>query len=57
MAQATGPPQFEIFAESETKPFLKVVDAQSTFVPNNEGAVDRLILHQNGQPIPGKKIK
>jgi hypothetical protein len=30
-AQATGQEKFEIFAESETKFFLKVVDAQLEF--------------------------
>lgn len=32
MAQATGQFKFELFPESETKFFLKVVDAKVTFV-------------------------
>jgi D-alanyl-D-alanine-carboxypeptidase/D-alanyl-D-alanine-endopeptidase len=40
--QATAQPRFEVFAESESEFFLKVVDAQITFV------TDGLILHQNG---------
>jgi CubicO group peptidase (beta-lactamase class C family) len=54
MAQATGQNKFEIFAESETKFFYKVVDAQIEFVSAN-GAVDSMILYQGGQKIPGKK--
>jgi len=56
-AQATGQPQFELFAKSENTFFLKVVDAQVEFVKNDKGEVDQLILHQNGRDIPGKKIK
>jgi murein DD-endopeptidase len=46
--QATDQPEFEIFAESQTKFFLTVVDAQITFVKNEKGEVTHLILHQNG---------
>jgi len=49
-AQATGQPRFEIFPESQTKFFYKVVDAQLTF----DG--DSLTLHQNGANMPGKKL-
>jgi len=40
--QATGQGKYPIFPESQTKFFLKVVDAQVTF------AADHLILHQGG---------
>ncbi len=56
-AQATGQPKFEIFAESETKFFLKVVVASIEFNKNEKGEVTGLILHQNGQGMPGKKIE
>jgi CubicO group peptidase (beta-lactamase class C family) len=56
MTQATGQPKFELFPESETKFFLKVVDAQVTFVKDDKGAVTRLILHQGGDQT-AKKIK
>jgi CubicO group peptidase (beta-lactamase class C family) len=49
MAQATGQQKIEIFPESETKFFAKVLDAQITFVKEG-GAVTHLILTQNGQP-------
>src|SRR6266511_3325779 len=56
MTQATGQPKFELFPESETKFFLKVVDAQVTFVKDDKGAVTHLILHQGGDQ-KAKKIK
>jgi murein DD-endopeptidase MepM/ murein hydrolase activator NlpD len=46
--QATNQPEFDLFAESETKFFLTVVDAQISFVKNDKGEVTHLILHQNG---------
>jgi CubicO group peptidase (beta-lactamase class C family) len=49
--QATAQPRFPIFAESDSTFFLKVVDAQITFRP------DGLVLHQNGQHIPGRKVR
>ncbi len=55
MLQATGQPKFEIFAESEEKFFLKVVDAQITFVRGAEGLVTELILHQGGANQHAKK--
>ena len=56
-AQATDQPRFQIFAESPTDFFYKVVDAQITFVKDDKGSVTQLIMHQGGQNIPGKKIK
>ena len=46
----------EIFPESETEFFLKIVDAQITFVKNDKGKVTGLILHQGGQDTPANKI-
>ena len=57
LAQATGQPQVELFPESETKFFLRVVDAQITFVRNEQGQVTGLILHQGGRDMPGRKIR
>lgn len=56
-SQATGQPRVEIFPESETKYFLKVTDAQITFVKDAQGTVAQLMLHQGGMDIPAKKIK
>jgi CubicO group peptidase (beta-lactamase class C family) len=55
MAQATGQPKFPLFAESETKFFLKVVDAEVEFFKNEKGEVTHLILHQGGQDQKGTK--
>lgn len=56
MTQATGQPKVEIFPESETRFFFKVVDAQVTFVKDERGVVTHLILHQGGDQT-AKKIK
>lgn len=45
--QLTGQPRFEVFPESGTKYFYRVVDAQITFGRSDDGAVDHLVLHQN----------
>jgi len=50
-AQATAQPRFAIFAESDSTFFLKAVDAQLTF------RADGLVLHQNGQHVPGRKVQ
>jgi CubicO group peptidase (beta-lactamase class C family) len=48
MAQATGQPKVEIFAESPTRFFFKAIDAQITFVKNDRGEVKHLIFNQGG---------
>jgi serine-type D-Ala-D-Ala carboxypeptidase/endopeptidase len=48
MTQITGQPKFPLYPESETRFFLKVVDAQVDFVKDTNGKVTKLILHQNG---------
>jgi CubicO group peptidase (beta-lactamase class C family) len=55
MTQATGQGKLPLFAESETKFFLKAVDAEVDFVKNDKGEVTGLVLHQGGQDI--KAIK
>jgi CubicO group peptidase (beta-lactamase class C family) len=55
MEQATGQPKFPLFAESETKFFLKVVDAEVEFIKNDKGEVTHLILHQGGHDQKGMK--
>ncbi len=56
-AQATGQEKAEIFPESDTKFFLKVVDAQLVFVPGQNGQAESLVLHQGGREVPGKRVK
>jgi len=55
--QATGQQKFEIFAQSETRFFLKVVDAQVEFVADPDGKFNRMVLYQGGREIEGKRIK
>jgi len=55
--QATGQSKVEIFPESERDYFLKVVDAQVTFVPDSQGRATELILHQGGQDHHAKRIE
>lgn len=54
-AQATEQPEFELFAESERRFFLKVVDAQVDFLPAVDGVVKELVLHQGGQDMTGTR--
>jgi len=54
--QQTGQARFGLFAEKETEFFLKVVEATITFTKDENGKVNGLILHQNGDHT-GKKIK
>ena len=51
MVQATGQQKIQVFAESETKFYYKVVDAQITFVPAEDGRVNKLVLHQGGRDM------
>ncbi len=57
MAQATGQPAFELFAEKTDGFFLKVVDAQLSFDRDASGAVTGLVLHQGGHDLPARKTK
>ena len=56
MTQATGQNKLEVFAESETKFFLKAVDAQLTFGKDAEGKVTDVTLHQGGQDRKAPRI-
>jgi CubicO group peptidase (beta-lactamase class C family) len=55
-AQATNQPKFELFPMSETRWFLKVVDADVEFRKNDKGEVDGAVLHQGGRDLPGKRV-
>ena len=55
--QATGQSKVEIYPESETKFFLKVVDAQLEFVKDESGKYNKVILHQGGKDMEGKRVK
>ncbi len=55
LAQLTGQSYVEIFAESETNFFYKVVDARITFYVA-AGRATELVLHQNGVDQTARKI-
>jgi D-alanyl-D-alanine carboxypeptidase len=57
MTQATGQGAAEIFAESETKFFLKVVDGSVEFVKDASGKVTGMVLTQGGRSMPAKRIE
>ena len=54
--QATGQPAFEIYPESETKFFLKVVPASCEFVLDGSGVAKELLWNQGGETTPAKKL-
>jgi CubicO group peptidase (beta-lactamase class C family) len=47
--QATGQGKEELFPESETKFFLKIVDAEIEFNSDGKGQITSITLHQGGQ--------
>jgi hypothetical protein len=55
MTQATGQQKVPVYAETETKFFLKVVQANIEFQLDAEGTVTGLVLNQNGRAIPAPK--
>jgi len=57
MVQGTGQPKIEVFPESETRFFLKVVDAEIELQRGPDGKATGLTLLQGGQTIPGKRVK
>jgi hypothetical protein len=46
--QPTGQPKYEIFASSDSTFYLTVVEASMTFHRNEDGVVNEMTLHQNG---------
>jgi CubicO group peptidase (beta-lactamase class C family) len=55
--QATGQSAFNIYPESESRFFLKVVPAAIQFAKNEQGEVTHLTLFQAGREMPARKIK
>lgn len=56
LTQLTGQPQFEVFPESETKFFLKVVDATVTFAKDKSGKVTHVTINQGGHEIKAQRL-
>jgi len=55
--QATGQSEFEIFPSTQTRFYLKVVEAQLEFHVDATGNVTGLTLYQGGRETPGKKVE
>lgn len=55
MVQASGQAEYEVFAESETRFFYRVVDAQLTFEIGADGMASAVTLHQNGRDLRGRR--
>ena len=55
--QPTGQEKVQLYPEGEFKFFLKVVEAEVTFVPDSTGRITQLILNQNGRSSTGKRVK
>jgi hypothetical protein len=53
--QATGQSKVEIYPESETKFFLKIIDASLDFVADESGKYNKVVLHQGGKDLEGKR--
>lgn len=55
MSQATHQPKIPLYAESPTKFFPKVVDAEIEFSKDAQGNVNSLTLYQGGREMKGTK--
>ena len=55
--QATNQPKVEIFPEGEKDFFLKVVDAEITFVTDAQGRAEELILPQAGADQHARRVE
>ena len=55
-AQLGNQPRLPIFAESETRFFLRAVDAQLDFVKDDTGVVSHAVMHQNGRDTKAARI-
>ncbi|UCC39725.1 MAG: serine hydrolase [Candidatus Aminicenantes bacterium] len=56
-AKVAGQQKIELFPISEATFDIKVVDAQVSFHKDDKGKVTKIVLHQGGQDMPGKKIE
>lgn len=56
MAQLTGQPEFEVYAETQERFFYTVVEANITFERDDEGKVNQVVLRQAGRTMPAKRV-
>jgi CubicO group peptidase (beta-lactamase class C family) len=55
MTQITHQPAFPLFPESDTKFFLKIVNAETEFFLDDKGQVAYMTIHQNGHETKAPK--
>jgi bla regulator protein blaR1 len=55
-ARITGQPDLPIYAETPSKFFWKVVDAQVTFTAGDSGPATSATIHQNGRDIVAQRL-
>lgn len=55
-SQATGQAKFQIFPETPSKFYFKVVDAKIEFIKEGD-SVNNIVLYQGGREIPGKRVE
>ena len=55
--QATNQPKVEVFPEGDKDFFMKVVDAEITFVTDAQGRAEELILHQGGADQHARRVE
>ena len=55
--QATGQELAEAFAQSDTRFFFKVVDAEIEFTVGTDGRASTLTLFQGGEAMPAKRVE
>ena len=56
IAAPQGQEKAELFPQSETKFFLKIIDAQVEFQRDSSGRVSQFTLQQNGQSLIAKRL-
>ena len=54
--QLPGQAVFPLFAESQTKFFLKVADIQIEFAKDSAGKINRAVIYQDGEAIKAPRM-
>ena len=56
-AQASGQPVVDLYPQSETRFYLKIVQAQVEFNVNDDGVAESLTLYQGGQEMNAPRVE
>jgi serine-type D-Ala-D-Ala carboxypeptidase/endopeptidase len=57
LMQLTGQPKVAFYPESTTRFYCRAVNATVTFEAGEDGAINKLVIHQNAQDLPAPKTK